>query len=250
MTHTTKQEQQKAVLDKLLRSHKHLNGNGNGARLSDKVFDYVVESIREGRFALGSRITERAIARQLDISHVPVREAMEKLLQHGWVERVEQKGVYVKNFNQAEIEEIYQLREVIEGGAARFAAEKITPRQLEELHQVVELLESAYESNNAEVFKEADTQFHRLIVHFSGNKRLDGIFEAVVLQARCFFFVGASGTSLYARQAREHLEPVSHRLIYEAIAAHDSLRAEELIRNHIRTGCRMITELRNLLSLA
>jgi hypothetical protein len=76
-SHVTMQEQQKAVLDKPLRSHKHLNGNGT--RLSDKVFDYVVDAIHEGRFAPGARITERAIARQLDISHVPVREAMKKL---------------------------------------------------------------------------------------------------------------------------------------------------------------------------
>ena len=81
-TSQTTHQEQRMVLDKLLRTYrKKTNGGGNNnGRFSDKVFDHVVEGIRSGKYHPGTRITERSIARELDISHVPVREAMEKLL--------------------------------------------------------------------------------------------------------------------------------------------------------------------------
>lgn len=242
---------QKVELEKLVKVYRDRNDRGAGGkvRYAEKVFDYVVENIRTGVFPPSTRITERDLARQLDISHVPVREAMERLQQHGWTEKIPQKGTYVRNFNQNEIAEIYLIREIIEAGAARQIAVTINSDQLKELKKVTDLLESAYESDNAEVFKDADAQFHRLLVHFTGSPRLDNIFESVVLQAKCFFFIGASGASLYAQKAREYHQPVSHTLIYEAIEAHDVDLAENLVRQHIQAGRSMIAELRDFLNL-
>ena len=174
---------------------------------------------------------------------------MERLQLHGWIEKIPQKGAYIKNFNQDEIAEIYLIREIIEAGAARQVALTINDDQLLELKQVTDLLESAYESNNGAVFKDADAQFHRLLVHYNNSQRLDNIFESIVLQARCFFFIGVSGTSLYTRKACEYLQPVSHTLIYQAIEAHDADLAETQVRRHIQAGRSMIFELRDLLNL-
>ena len=250
-SHCSTSQLQKNELEKLLKVYRDRNDDGGKCkvRYSEKVFDYVVTNIRSGVLPPSTRITERDLARQLDISHVPVREAMERLHLHGWIEKIPQKGAYVKSFDQNDIAEIYLIREIIESGAARQVALNINSDQLEELKQVTDLLESAYESNNAEVFRDADAQFHRLLVHFSGSPRMDTIFESIVLQARCFFFIGVSGTSLYTQKAREYHQPVSHTLIYEAIEARDVELAENLTRRHIQAGRSMISELRDILNL-
>lgn len=241
--------QARATLEKLRRSKTHPSTGGENGRLSEKVFTYVVENIRSGRFAPGTRITERELARQLKMSHVPVREAIEQLKQHGWVERIPRKGIYARSINDDTIKDIYQLREILEGGAVRIVAEQITDIQLSELHDIINLLEASYQSNNANAFRDADNEFHRLLVCYTGNKRLINIFESVVLQAGCFFFIGASGEAIYTKQAREHLKNVSHNAIYEAVKNGNGDLAEELVRQHIRRGCSMITELRSYLAL-
>jgi DNA-binding GntR family transcriptional regulator len=243
-------KEQKITLERLVKTGGTKRyGIANG-RLSDRVFGYVVDSIRTGKYPPGFRITERAISRELDMSHVPVREAMEKLIEQGWVERVPQKGVYVKSVNGDELREIYQLREALETAAVRILARQINENQLSELKAICNLLASASEANNAEVFKDADTHFHRMIVSFINNQRMKNIFDSVVLQAGCFFFIGATGIEMYKQRVREHLEPVSHQAIYEALANHDGISAEALVRGHIAAGLSMITELRDILGLS
>ena len=102
---------------------------------------------------------------------------------------------------------------------------------------LLEVLESAYETTHADVFRQADSQFHRLIVHFTGNRRLEDFFESVLLQAGTYFMVFWTGTfQSFARtgQAPDYVDPRSHRHIYEAIAARDAARAADLVRRHIR----------------
>lgn len=218
-------------------------------KLSHKVFDYVVNKIRSGGLTPSTRITERQLASELEISHVPVREAMEVLHQHGWIERIPNKGSYVRELTHSDIEETYLVREIIETDTVRQVAPRITAEQLKTLKGIVDKLEWAYDNNKAEEFKDADIQFHRSLVHFSGSSRLDNIFQSIVLQARCFFFIGASETSICTSKAREYLQPVSHTRIYESLESHDVDLAEELVRQHIKVGLVMITELRDLLSL-
>ena len=75
------QKKQNDVLNELLTLHKKRRGNSNASRLSGKVFEYVVSNIRTGNFEPATKLVERELAEQMGISHVPVREAIEKLEQ-------------------------------------------------------------------------------------------------------------------------------------------------------------------------
>ena len=230
-------EAQHLALTELVTSYNNRKNGTEKTRLSQQVYDYVVKNITNGNLEPATKITERALAGKLDISHVPVREAFEKLEQHGWIDRIPRRGAFVMDFDTERLESSYQLREIIETGAVNIVAQQITSTQLAELRKLTELLESVYETNNAEVFGPADNQFHKLLVHFTGNKRLEDFFESVVLQAGAYFmifWVGAMKAFVKTGQKPDYVDQMTHTHIYNAIADRDADLAVNLVRNHIR----------------
>ena len=152
-------------------------------RLSDQVFDYVVEGIAAGRYAQAVRITERELAEALGVSHVPVREAMERLQKEGWIEKSPRRGARVKLIDQAALEMLYQARKVIEAGAVRLVAEHRTEEQIVYLRSVTQRLENAFATHDVDGFVAADAEFHRAIVRFTGNTCLIPYYESIFLQS-------------------------------------------------------------------
>lgn len=205
---------------------------------SDTVYDYVVNSICNRRFLAGDRLVERDLAERLKMSHIPVREALERLADHGWTEQIPRKGTYVKQFDHNEIQEIYLLRQIIELGIIAKVAEDATEGQLKELEQLVDALEKANEANESEVYRDADFQFHYLIVKFAGSKRLEKFYETLMLQIRysCFVFWRlALEKHLFSITSLQ--SSITHRMIYEAIAAHDPGWARQVLEQHLKRSC-------------
>ena len=101
-----------------------------------KVHEYVFERIHKGEFMPGDKIVELQIAQQLGISCIPVREAMSKLEKEGWVERIPNKGIFVKKMDLADIKELFFIRQIIETAVVESAIENITREELEELRKV------------------------------------------------------------------------------------------------------------------
>ena len=90
------------------------------AKNSRKAYEYVVSCIRRGKYPPASKISDRKIAKELDMGHMTVREAMGKLEEHGWIERIPHKGAFVRQFfDSRDIRHIYLAREVIEVVAVR-----------------------------------------------------------------------------------------------------------------------------------
>jgi len=219
-------------------------------RLSETIYNHVVDSIRAGKYKAGRRITEKELCDELRVSKIPVREAMERLEDHSWVVRLSRgRGFFIKDFSLGELEETYIIREILETGAVRVLTEKISEEQLDELQEIVKVLDAAWKKGDAETYKEADSEFHRLLVRFTGSERLSRLFETVILQAGCFYFIGALDTEFYANKAEESLKPVSHDKILKAVAEHEIEKAEKLIRQHIKSTLKMITELKQLSKL-
>jgi GntR family transcriptional regulator, rspAB operon transcriptional repressor len=206
-------------------------------RRSEEVYQYVVSAITTGHFSPAQKITERELAAELKISHVPVREAMERLAQHGWIERTPWRGTYVKHFDFNKLEAAYQLREIVEIGAIHVLARQITPDQLVELGRVVNMLEEAREREDTEGFKQADTQFHKLLVSFTGNSQLAAFHESVILQAGAYFMLFLVGVmKLFAKMGKplDYLQAMSHKDIFEALAKHDEQKAVCLLQKHFQ----------------
>ena len=220
-------------------------------RLAEVIFESVVAGIRNGKYKPGQKITERQVAEELQTSHVPVREAMEKLQQLGWIDRVPHRGAYIKKLDTDEIRKVSQIREVFEAGAVRIATQNITSEQLGQLQHTVDLLEQACQNRDAQRYEELDCRFHQQLIGCVGNNKLDGLFETVILQSHGFFLAGAVQAAFSWGENLEELRAGSHKRIYEALASHDRDKAENLIREHVRGGCELavtITKAKDILN--
>lgn len=243
-------EEQNTEFQRLFGLYQERKGVAGKARLSQVVYNYVVQMISEGKFEPGKRITEEGLSRPLNVSHVPVREALEKLEQHGWVQRIHGRGACVTASASESIKSLYQLREIVESGAVGLVAQIITPEQLAELKKVADLLEATSETKNVDVYRDCDSHFHRLIVHFTGNNRLEDFFEPVILQAGpsyfSFLWLGGMRALLKGKSSNDYIDPTSHNIhtgIYEAIEVHDSELAEQLVKSHIRYSYALVEKM-------
>lgn len=215
-----------------------------------RAYEYVVKGICDGKLQPGAKLSDRDIAQELNIGHMTVREAMGKLEEHGWIERIPNRGAFIRKFTQQDVKDIYMLREIMEAVAIRELAEGAAKEHIDKLHQCCERIESSCKNRNIKDYQQADLEFHRLAVEFTGNKRLCELFDALVLQGHLAFEIlvtKAVGMILMnVSESFEHSFPARHIQICQAIADHDPDLAEKLVRKHIRYGYEIISEMVDL----
>jgi len=205
--------------------------------LADRVLSEIQTSIIKGQLPAGSKINEQALAQRYGISRGPTREALQTLEQRRLIVRVPHVGARVAELTVDELNDLYQLRSVLECMACELAAQNITQIQLEKLQQVLTKQEAALTNGDSYFQEEGDVDFHYQIIQASGNKHLQetlvgGLYHLL---------------RMYRYQCTNESRPVKaiadHRRIVEAIASRDSELAGLLMRRHIEQG-RINTEVR------
>lgn len=207
------------------------------SKLSAKAFEYIIGNIANGHYPPSSRISPKEIADQLGMSLAPLRDAMEQLEQDGWIVKKPQKGTYVRYISLKDIEQIYELRQILEVGAVPIAMEKVASAGFSKLKTTVASLIQAAKAGDLPTYEKLDTQFHTQLVGLTENDALIKTFTSVLWKTRCFF-VALKATS-YGQQSTQDLEDisVSHKRIYEALKAGQKEQAEQLLRQHIAVSC-------------
>ena len=137
--------------------------------LRSNIKDYIQQKIAEGVYRPGDRIVETQLARELNVSQAPVREAILELASIGLLEERPYSGSFVRQLTPAEIEDIFNTRAFIEEYAARRAAKRATEEQLAEMEQVVLEMNSV---RALDKFVHLDTEFHSLVMDAAGSPAL------------------------------------------------------------------------------
>ena len=109
------------------------SGSNDKASLREKVFKVSRESILEGKYKPGDALRETTIAKELNVSRTPVREAIRQLELEGLVHSIPNKETVVTGVSQEDVQDIFMIRSSLEGMAAKLAAERITPEELGDL---------------------------------------------------------------------------------------------------------------------
>jgi DNA-binding GntR family transcriptional regulator len=198
--------------------------------LSRRVFSQIQNDILNGVYEPGESLIETRLSEEMGVSRTPVREALRQLELEGLVQSVPNKGVTVKGVSAKDIEDIYTIRMYIEGLAARWAAEKITPGEMEELKEAVDLEEFYTRRNDFGHLMKLDTRFHDIIFKASKSKPLMhtlSTFHHYVQKARR---VSLSNPE----RAMEVL--TEHRAIMQAIIDKDADTAERLTIEHVKNA--------------
>lgn len=148
--------------------------------LKEQVVKLLRESIFSGRIKPGQRLNESELSRDLGLSRIPIREAMQKLQEQGLVVDVPRRGKFVINLTEEEIQKINSLRIILEGEALRLCRVKITPEGTRDLAKLVGKMERFREAPEIEA-SALDIEFHRTIWNHSGNEYLAKTLEGITI---------------------------------------------------------------------
>ena len=194
--------------------------------LADQVFERLETDILSGKYSPGDILTELKLVGDLGVSRTPIREALRRLEQEHIIE-ISQRGILVIGVSRKDLDDILAIRMRVEGLAAYEAAKNITDEQLAELRETVELQEFYVPKHDADRINGMDSQFHRLIYQFSGSKALCDTL--IPLHKKVQKYRKAS----VENEVRSEFSSQEHRLIFEAIAAHNPGLAEQRMTDHI-----------------
>ncbi|MEP6064487.1 MAG: GntR family transcriptional regulator [Paracoccaceae bacterium] len=195
--------------------------------------------VLNGAFTEGQRLSEVAVAKQLGTSRTPLRQAMDRLVAEGLVERIETGGCRVATFSKDDIADAIELRGVIEGTAVRMAAERgVDAALLSEAQNALEQIDQALNDPaglNFDLYVSQNARFHDLLARFPASP----IIEREI--ARMSLLPLASPSAFLSDQAmipdfQDSLRYAQrqHRAILDAILNKEGARGEALAREHAR----------------
>jgi DNA-binding GntR family transcriptional regulator len=197
---------------------------------ADFVYESLRDAIWDGRIAVGERVREEEIARNLGVSRTPVREALQRLHQRGLLVFGAGRGLTVASLSQHQVLQLYAMREILEGSAARFAAQHATPPEIAVLWRLQ---------------KELCKPDHDTMALVTLNRRLhQAIYEAAhnqyLLQTLSVLHdsLALLHSTTFRAPSRRKESDEEHRQIVKAIEQHNPDRAEEAARQHIRQAQR------------
>jgi DNA-binding GntR family transcriptional regulator len=191
--------------------------------------------ILTGEYGPDERLIEVQLAERLGVSRTPVRQALTKLEAEGLVEIAPNRGATVCSFSIEDVWDIYDLRAVLEGHAARRAAGRIEKGELERLRELageMEGLPGRFDDHEEEIrtLVALNREFHGTMVQASRNKRLERLINRTVeipLMLKAFFW--------YTPHERT-ISNYYHRQILESLEKGDADRAEIMMREHVYEG--------------
>ncbi len=194
--------------------------------LRDQVADELRDRIVNGALEPGQRLVERVLAQELEVSRVPVRDALVQLKGEGFVTEVPRKGAFVTSMSEHDVRELFNVREALEVLAVRLATESEDRQGLRRLREILDESASAIRASDAVEVGRCNQAFHDQITAMAHNDLLASILEP--LEGRLHWLLRQNDDP-----SRFHDE---HEEIYEAIASGDVLVAQEVSLRHVRTS--------------
>lgn len=205
-------------------------GSGTAATTAaEEAYRYVLHEIRRGTYRPGRHIRAEEVATAIDMSRMPVREALQRLVDDGLLRTRPNRGVVVEVLSRTDVEEIFEIRSVLEGLAVRLATPKLDERACARLRTLLDAMDEAAAERDSVGWMSRHRQFHEYLCSLSERPRL------VAQIARLHTMVEP-----YLRMWLEHYEgPLwvrrEHEAVIDAAYGADPDRAEAVMKEHIRT---------------
>lgn len=196
--------------------------------LSAKARSMIEELILEGH--LVGKATERDLAQRLHMSRAPIREAMRELINVGLLERQGPKTIIVREMKISEIEEIYQIRKILEAHATSIAASKMTTHHFERLQELHTQMISAAHEENYDLYYEYNISFHQTIHEAADSPRVTALIKQVMKESMLFRSRGLVDQENLQKSIKEHEQ------LLGAFADKDEELAKLFMTRHIEGG--------------
>jgi DNA-binding GntR family transcriptional regulator len=213
------------------KSKKSVPREGEGLPRGEAAYRFIRTAIQSGDFKPGERLREIDLAKQIGLSRTPIREALSWLESEGLVAHDPARGVVVAELDYSMVTELYYMREVLEGTAARLVAQHASDVEISILDDLCQQYEAALGDEAA--LTASNRRFHDTLYRCSHNRYL---LNMVTVLHDALSLLGRT-TLDNADRAAETLR--EHRVVVAAIRARDADAAEQALRTHIRAAQKM-----------
>lgn len=195
--------------------------------LSQQAYQRLRDKIVMLHLAPGAPLEEATLMAELQLGRTPIREAVQRLANEGLITLRPRRGAFVANLSITDLQQIFEVRQVIEGYAAALAAERATAADCAALRAALAQLSDSDSAGDTQLHMEMDRQFHRALARSAHNSYLETTLSRLYnLNLRLWFLALAKIGPM--REAIEELQRV-----IDAIERHDGPAAESAIREHI-----------------
>ncbi|MFC9561052.1 GntR family transcriptional regulator [Agromyces sp. NPDC056965] len=195
--------------------------------LSDQIYDLIKTMIKDTALAPGEQLVESQLARQLQVSQAPVRDALKRLAHEGLVTHVRHQGNFVAEYTDEDAEQAKVARTALEGLAGRLAFGRLDAEASARLSETIEAMHRAADDRNLTEFRELDFAFHRSVIEASGNSYLPRMWDIVEPSLRSMHVLGDPKFA-----GDWHVVADWHRSLLDALEGDDPEYAAELFRAH------------------
>jgi DNA-binding GntR family transcriptional regulator len=202
-------------------------------KLSNQIYAVLKDMIADHRFQPGARLNIEGIARELDVSRTPVWEAVRRLEQEGLIENIPNRGVFMSSLTAEKALDLYAVREILEGMAARLAATRIGDSALEAMAQCILKQREVIENQDILAYSKLDFAFHATVYDACGNEWLKELLETIKNKMRPLTLHMHPDFSTLIDQ---------HTILLHALQERDPEKAEEAFRRHNRYMMAQIRE--------
>jgi DNA-binding GntR family transcriptional regulator len=198
------------------------------APLRQQVLDGLRRAIIDGRLAPGMRLTERELTKMMGVSRTVVREALRQLESEGLIALIPNKGPVVRALTLAEAKDLYSIRAVLEGLAARLFVENASEAQKKQLARALEVVADAYEKGDAQQVLDTKNRFYDVLFEGAGSETLSTMLSTLHARIWRWRALGLSHPRRSAQRSKESIRGL--RAVLAAINKHDAGAAEALTR--------------------
>lgn len=194
---------------------------------SARVYKHIRDGILSGKYKRGEELREQSLGDELGVSRTPVREALRQLDLEGLISIIPNKGAFVEGVSVEDIRDIYEIRALLEGLCAKWAAVNITEEELAEMEENIYLTQFHEQKGNSKQLVLLDNRFHELLYEASKSKELMKVLKEY------HEYVGRVRSVTLGETARAKNSTMEHRQICEAIKNHDADLAQKCAKQHI-----------------
>lgn len=206
----------------------------DNAEMSKK--ELIIQQLRaeivSGQIAPGEKLSEARLAERFGVSRMPVRDAFKELENAGFVTIEERRGTFVRRTSKSEILDLFEVREAIEGMAARLCAYRANNDLLSTLDEAIEAMSRQVKTLDMDGYSQTDERFHQLIMSGASNDWLSDHYRLLVQHLHR----GLLSSIVTRREGRMNRSLAEHVEIMRALHAHDPQGAETAMRDHVRNG--------------
>ena len=201
----------------------------NSIPVREMAYEFLKSSVLSGHFNPGERLTEEHLARAIGVSRTPVREALHKLESEGLIKPLETRGFIVSRDSKDEVEELFELRAILEGYALRVISERISEEDLKQLGRLIAGAEDGLRRKRMEEVFKWNTKFHDTLHGIVVDKKR---LHRLLVNIRKYVLRYRRDTLQYPDGGKRAVD--GHRKILLALRLRDPDLCERMMREHIQ----------------